>query len=164
MMKYLGQLTAYAIFAGMVGLFSIWPTYRMIDEHEALVSVSFSHAARLLGECRTLTQEELDALPPNMRKPTSCPRGRHPVYLELRSDDEVIFATTAAPAGIWNDGKSNVYHRVRIPAGRHEIFIGMSDSGNGAEFDYRASELLDVIPGQNLVVTFDSMTNSFSFE
>lgn len=164
MMKYTGQLIAYALFAGVVGLFSIWPTYRMIGEQEALVSVSFSHAARLLGECRTLTQEELDALPPNMRKPTSCPRGRHAVYLELRRGGEVIFSTTAEPAGIWNDGKSNIYRRVRIPAGRHEIFIGMSDSGNGADFDYQQSEVLDIVPGQNLVVTFDSMTSSFSFE
>ena len=164
MMKYTGQLIAYALFAAVVGLFSIWPTYRMIGEQEALISVSFSHAARLLGECRTLTQEELNALPPNMRKPTSCPRGRHPVYLELRSDGEVIFSATAVPAGIWSDGKSNIYHRVRIPTGRHEIFIGMSDSGNGSVFDYRKSEVLDIAPGQNLVVTFDSMTNAFGFE
>ena len=164
MMKYIGQLIAYALFGGIVGVFSIWPTYRMLGEQEALVSVSFSHAAMLLGECHTLTQEELNALPPNMRRPTSCPRGRHPVYLELRSDGEVIYSATAAPAGIWNDGKANVYHRVRVPAGRHELFIGMSDSGNGAEFDYRSSEVLDIAPGQNLVVTFDSTANSFSFE
>jgi len=164
MTKYIGQFVAYALFAAVIGLFSVWPQYRMISEQEALVSVSFSHAAELLGECRTLTQEELNALPPNMRKPTSCPRGRHPVHLELRSDGEVLYSTTALPAGIWNDGKSNIYYRVRIPAGRHEFFIGMSDSGNGSAFDYQQSAVLDIEPGQNLVVTFDSLTKSFGFE
>lgn len=164
MMKYMGQSVAYALFAAVVGLFSVWPTYQMIGEQDALVSVSFSHAAELLGECRTLTQEELNALPPNMRKPTSCPRGRHAVYLELRSDGQVVYSTTASPAGIWNDGKSNIYHRARVPAGRHEIFVGMSDSGNGTAFDYQATEVLDIAPGQNLVVTFDSETGSFGFE
>jgi hypothetical protein len=164
MMKYAGQFIAYALFAAGIGLFSVWPSYHMIDESEALVSVSFSHAAKRLGECRTLTQEELNALPPNMRKPSSCPRGRHPIYLELRSDGEVIFTTTALAAGMWSDGKANIYHRARVSAGRHELFIGMNDSGSASDFDYQETAVLDVGPGQNVVVSFDRMTNTFGFE
>ena len=44
------------------------------DRGQAMVSVSFSHAGQRIQECRILTQEELNKLPPNMRKPEDCPR------------------------------------------------------------------------------------------
>jgi len=164
MSRYIGQFITYAAFATVIGLFSVWPEYRMLQEQEALVSVTFSHAAKRVGECRQLTQEELNELPPNMRKPNSCPRERHPMYVELRADGEVLLSQTLLPSGLWSDGKSNVYSRTTVSAGTHELFVGMNDSGSSDSFDYELSATVEIVPGQNLVVDFDGLSNTFVFK
>lgn len=164
MSRYIGQFITYAAFAGVIGLFSVWPEYRMLQEDQALVSVTFSHAAKRVGECRQLTQEELSELPPNMRKPNSCPRERHPMYVELRADGEVLLSETLLPSGMWSDGKANVYSRTTLTAGIHELFVGMNDSGSSDSFDYELSSTVEIVPGQNLVVDFDGLSNTFEFK
>lgn len=164
MSRYIGQFITYAIFAAGIGILSVWPEYRMLKDDEAFVSVTFSHAAKRTGDCRKLTQEELSELPPNMRKANSCPRERHPTYLELRADGEVIFSETLLPSGMWSDGKANVYNRRNIKAGTYLLFIGMNDSGDSESFDYELSVTTEIRPGQNLVVGFDGLSNSFVIE
>ena len=164
MSRYIAQFVTYAAFAAVIGLFSVWPEYRMLESDEAFVSVTFSHAARRIGECRQLTQEELDELPPNMRKPNSCPRERHPTYLEMRANGKIIFAETLLPSGLWSDGKANVYSRTNIKAGQYELFVGMNDSGGEGRFDYELSVETRIEAGQNLVVGFDDQSNTFFIE
>ena len=161
MSRFIGQFVTYAAFAAGIGLFSVWPEYQMLQENDALVSVTFSHAAKRVGECRQLTQEELNELPPNMRRPNSCPRERHPMYIELRTDGEVILATTLLPSGLWSDGKANVYSRTTVSAGTHQLFVGMNDSGSTDSFDYEHSAEVEIFSGQNLVVDFDGLSNTF---
>ncbi|MCP4335011.1 MAG: hypothetical protein GY785_20345 [Gammaproteobacteria bacterium] len=161
-MKRLGEILAYAVFAGIVGLLSVWPRYEMVDQSEAIISLTFSHAGKRIGECRILTQEDLNKLPPNMRKPSDCPRERHPIRIELRSGETVLYDRILAPSGIWSDGKANVYRRVVIPAGSHAIFVGMNDSGGDREFDYEAAANVDVVPGRNVVIRFDEQLQQFS--
>lgn len=163
-MKYIGQSLFYVIFAALVGLLSIWPSYHILDPQEAMVSVTFSHAGQRIGECRTLTQEELNKLAPNMRKPSDCPRERHPIYVELRADEKLLFSQTLLPSGLWSDGKSNIYRRTRIDAGEHLIFVGMNDSGANDNFDYELSRQLTIKPGHNIVVRFDDLHGTFVIE
>jgi len=161
-MKLLGEILAYAAFAAVVGLISVWPRYEMVEQSEAIISLTFSHAGKRIGECRMLTQEDLNKLPPNMRKPSDCPRERHPIRIELRSGETVLYDRILAPSGIWSDGKANVYRRVVIPAGSHTLFVGMNDSGGDREFDYEAAATVDVIPGRNVVIRFDEQLQQFS--
>ena len=164
MIRILGQAMAYGVFVAVVGVFSIWPEYRLLDEHQAIVSLTFSHAAERVEECRRLTQEELDALPPNMRKPTDCPRERHPVQVDMRLDDRLVFGETLPASGLWKDGKANAYWRTKIDAGDYVLFIGMNDSGTIDRFDYELSVKKEITPGQNVVVGFDGLSNSFVIE
>jgi len=164
MSRILGQFLTYTAFAAVIGLFSVWPEYRMLDQKEAIISLSFSHAAQRIGECRQLTQAEMNELPPNMRKPNSCPRERHSAYVEVRADDEVLFAETLLPSGLWQDGKINVYHRSTLRAGEYRLFVGMNDSGSDTGFDYERTANLRVGPGQNLVIGFDNLSNTFVIE
>lgn len=164
MMRIIGQAITYAAFAGVIGLLSVWPEYRMLRNDEAVISLSFSHAAQRVGECRELTQEELNELPPNMRKPNSCPRERHPAYIEVRADDEILFSETLLPSGLWADGKINVYNRTNVIAGNYRLFIGMNDSGTDDGFDYERIAELSIEPGQNLVLGFDNLSNTFVIE
>ena len=153
-MKRVWEILAYMAFASVVGLLSAWPRYQLVPEDDAIVSLAFSHAAERIGECRRLTQAELDKLPPNMRKPDECPRERHPIRLLLRSDEAVLYAATLPPSGIWADGKANVYERIYVRAGTHTLSVGMNDSGNGQGFDYELTKTLEIGPGRNVLVRF----------
>jgi len=162
--KYVSQIVAYALFAVVVGLFSIWPRYALLDPQKAIVSLAFSHAGERIGECRRLTQEELNELPPNMRKPDDCPRRRHPLFVQLKIDQQLLYESLLQPSGLWQDGKSNVYQRIRVDAGEHNLFVGMRDSDRQAGFDYTQEIDLVISPGQNLLVGFDATSRRFKIQ
>lgn len=161
-MKLLWEVLAWVAFSAVVGLLSVWPRYEMVDTEKAIVTVTFSHAAQRVGECRLLTQEELNKLPPNMRKPSDCPRERFPVRIELRSGDHVLYQDVLLPSGIWSDGKANIYQRVQVDAGIHDLYVGMNDSGGDTEFDYENAARVDIAPGRNVVVRFDPESGQFT--
>jgi hypothetical protein len=163
-MKLVGELIAYGLFAAFVGLLSIWPFYEVVGEHRAVISLSLVHAGERVGDCRALTQEELNELPPNMRKPNDCPRERHPVRVELRSGGEILYSATEAPTGFWSDGKSILYQRVIVDAGQHEIFVGMNDSNSDNGFDYELSSVIDIEPGRNIAVRFNELEQQFRIQ
>jgi ferredoxin/coenzyme F420-reducing hydrogenase delta subunit len=156
-------VASYAAFALIVGCLSVWPRFQLIDAGEAMVSLSFSHAGQRIRECRQLTQEELNELPPNMRKPTDCPRERLPVRVVFSSDGDTLYEETRQPAGLWKDGSANVYRRMRLEAGKQRLFVGMNERGEPGEFDYSLEEEVDLEPGQHLVVEFDPIQKSFLF-
>ena len=160
-MKVVGEILAYTVFAVVVGILSVWPRYELVADDQALISIAFVHAGDRVGECRKLTQEELNELPPNMRKPTECPRERHPLRVELRSGTELLYSDVLLPSGIWSDGKSNVYQRVVVATGRHDLFVGMNDSGGEQGFDYEQSVTIDVVAGRNVVIRFDEKNQRF---
>jgi hypothetical protein len=65
------------------------------------------------------------------------------------------------PSGLWKDGKVNVYRRTTTDAGEYALFIGMNDSGSGDGYDYERRQDVTIVPGQNLVITFDDMQKTF---
>jgi hypothetical protein len=96
-----------------------------------------------------------------MRKPSECPRERYPVRIELRSAEKVIYQDLLMPSGIWSDGKANIYQRIVVPAGTHELFVGMNESGGATGFDFETRARVDLPPGRNLVIRFDESSQSF---
>lgn len=163
--KLPARVVAYALFAGSASVFSAWPAFRLLGPDEAIISLAFSHAGQRVEPCRKLTQEELNELPPNMRRANDCPRQRHPVEVRLGLNGETIYTETVAPSGLWEDGDSTVYARFPVSAGSHRIVIGMNDSGgNAAEadgFDYQLDTIIDLEPGRSIVVEFDDQNQEF---
>jgi ferredoxin len=157
-------VTAYTLFMVFVGWFSVWPRYQLIGQGQAMVSLSFSHAGHRIQECRRLTQEELNQLPPNMRKIDDCPRERLPIRITFSSNGTTLYEASRLPTGWWHDGESNVYHRMVIPKGKQKLFIGMVDSGREEGFDYSLEKEIDFLAGQHVVVEFDSIEQSFVFK
>jgi len=151
----------YTVFIAVVGVLSVWPPYELVEGDRAIISLVFSHAGDRIEECRILSQEELNKLPPNMRKPSDCPRERHPVRVELQSGGRTLYQDTLLPSGIWADGKASIYQRIEVAAGRHEVFVGMNDSGGSDDFDSTNSASVDMRPGRNLVIQFDEETEQF---
>jgi hypothetical protein len=160
-MKVLAEVLMYAVFIVVVGVLSVWPPYELVEEDRAIISLVFSHAGDRISECRILSQEELNKLPPNMRKPSDCPRERHPVRVELKSGGITLYRDTLLPSGIWADGKASIYQRIEVAAGKHEVFVGMNDSGGSDDFDSTNSASVDMRPGRNLVIQFDEETEQF---
>ena len=163
-MKYAGQLLAYAAFFAFVAFLSVRPELRLLGDNESIVSLSFSHAANRIGECQRLTQEELLALPPNMRKPDQCPRERHKMQIELMMDEQTLYAATLTATGLWSDGKATAYQRLRVAAGSHDFRIRMNDSGVPGQIDFENATTVNLLPGQNLVVFFDPSNQQFRFQ
>jgi ferredoxin/coenzyme F420-reducing hydrogenase delta subunit len=160
-LRFAALILGYGVLALVTGWLSNSPAYRQLEPGQAVVSLSFSHAGQRLQACRTLDQNELNKLPPNMRAASDCPRGRHPVHVELRLDKEIIYTASLEPSGLWSDGESTIYRRLAVDAGQHSLFIGMRDSDREQGFDYQMSSLIELSQNQNLLVEFDQERQEF---
>jgi hypothetical protein len=61
-LKWIGQGIAYLLFAAVIGLFSTWPAYSLLEPDQALLRLSFKHPGKVSTECRQRTPEELARL------------------------------------------------------------------------------------------------------
>jgi coenzyme F420-reducing hydrogenase delta subunit/NAD-dependent dihydropyrimidine dehydrogenase PreA subunit len=154
---------AYGLFAVAASTFSAWPALQLMDADQAVISLTFSHAGQRVEECHRLTQEELNQLPPNMRKPMDCQRERRPVVVTFLLDGASLYHRSLPPSGIWNDGESTVYARFPVRAGQHRLFIGMNDSGTDAAYDFQLEAPITLAPAQHVVVEFDHERQAFVF-
>jgi ferredoxin len=157
------QAMAYGLFIVAASVFSAWPAYSLLNNDQAMVSLSVSHTGQRMGECRTFSQQELNELPPNMRRPSDCPREKHPIRVQLEANGEVLYSKTLAPSGIWSDGSSTIYARFPLAAGEQSLIVGMNDSGGSQGYDYVSEQQINLQPGQHLVITFDPLLEEFTF-
>jgi len=161
-LRILAQALAYVPLMVLIGYFSSYPRYRPIPQGEALVRVSFVHAAERKHACRQRTAEELAKLAPNMRALEDCPRERTDVTVEIDFDGAPLLRRTLAPSGLKRDGNAAVYHRFSVPAGSHRIAARLRDRA-GSEFNYMREATLDLQPGAALVIDFSAEQGGFLF-
>ena len=154
--KWGGQFLLYGAFAMVLAIFSHWPRYQHMASDRALIKLSFTHQAQLLGKCEVQTLDELAKLPPNMRAPTRCPRERAPVSVEIDIDGKLAHRQTAQPSGLSRDGAAAVYQRMEVSAGTHRVAVRLKDDANTPGFDYTLDEVVTLKPAEILVVDFDS--------
>ena len=155
-LTWAGQLLLYGVFALVIGVFSRWPEYNALGLDQALIKLSFTHAAKRVAECRQLDAQELARLPPNMRAPMKCERERAPVRVEVDLDGAPVVRHVAEPSGLSKDGASSVYRRLSVPAGAHHVAVRLKDSAGGAAFDYQREQDVTLTPAQILVIDFDA--------
>jgi len=161
--RFIGQAIAYALFAGVIGYFATAPAYTHLAPGKAVIKLSFSHAGEHREECRRLTQEELNRLAPNMRRPMDCSRERLPLLVELVLDGERLYHAELPPAGLARDGASTAYRRFPVAAGHHHIELRLRDSRRPDGFDYERSADITLAPQQNFVVDFRPELGGFLF-
>lgn len=162
--QYIGQLVAYALFALAVGYFATQPAYTHLGPDEALIKLSFSHAGAHVQECRKLSQEELEQLPPNMRRPTECPRERVALLVELELDGKILYRDTLPPSGLSGDGASTAYQTFPVRAGTHQLVARLRDSRREEGFDYEQAADVSLAPQQNFVIDFRPERGGFLFQ
>lgn len=161
--RWLVQILAYGAFLAPVAYLSNQPVMRLLGENQAMIRIAFSHAGEPISECRQRTQAELDELPPNMRRPTECPRERVPLVLVMRLDGNTLFEASLPPSGFWRDGQTTVSREFEVPAGTHQVEIRMRDSRRESGFDYQLARTIDIRPHDNIVVGFDPNQGGFNF-
>jgi hypothetical protein len=162
-LRYLAQATAYGVFVAVVGLLAPGPTYRHLAPELATIKLSLRHAGELVSDCRDRTAAELGQLPPNMRAPQICPRERSPLQLELRVDDEQVYAETLPPRGLRKDGRVSVYRRLSVPAGDVHLAVKLKDDVRAEGFQYERTGTVRLAPAQVLVIDFDEAAGGFVF-
>ncbi len=162
-LKYIGQAIAYTLFAITVGYFATQPAYTHLDPGKAQIKLSFGHAGEHTTECRRRTQEELNLLAPNMRRPTECPRGRMPVFVELEMDGELLYRAALPPSGLAGDGVSTAYQTFAVEPGRHRLVARLRDSRRTDGFDYEQAADITLSPRQNFVIDFHPSRGGFLF-
>jgi hypothetical protein len=161
-LRYVAQLALYVPLMALIGYFSTQPRFSVLQPGEALVRLSFIHAAERKEPCRTRSAEELAKLPPNMRAAQDCPRERAPVLVELEVDGEVVLRREVQPAGLKRDGNATAYHRLPLPAGKHRIVARLRDRP-GAGFNFQKEQTLELAPGQALLIDFVAAKGGFLF-
>jgi hypothetical protein len=154
LVRRLAQLALLTLMMGPVAALSSWPPYRRIPDDAAVIKLSFTHRADRAAECRRLSPAELARLPPNMRRPTECPRGRRDIHAELWIDGARVFAGALPPTGLSRDGPSHVYRRFVVPAGAHVVVARLRDTPRAEGFDYERTEQVSLEPGQSLALDF----------
>lgn len=161
-LRLAAQLVLYVPLMAIIGYFSTEPRFSAIGADEALVRVSFIHAAERKHECRSRTPEELAKLAPNMRAALDCPRERADLRVELELDGATVLRREVRPAGFQRDGNAVVYQRLPVPAGRHRIVARLRDRAEG-DFNYVKEQTVDLGAGQVLLIDFNAAHGGFLF-
>jgi hypothetical protein len=162
-LRIVGQFIVIAALFAAVAAFSDWPVYRQTPRGSAVVMLTFVHGADRKAECRRLTAEEIQKLPPNMRRVQECPRGRRPVYVELDLAGRTVFQASLPPTGIAGDGPSKVYERFVVPAGSYDIAARMRDTPRTDGFDHERRAIVTLTADQLFVIDFRTESGEFVF-
>jgi hypothetical protein len=160
-LRIAAQVALYVPLMALIGYFSTAPRFSPIGAHEALLRLSFVHAAQRKEACRERSAAELAKLAPNMRAALDCPRERAPLLVELEVDGSVVLRREVRPAGLRRDGNATVYYRLPLPAGRHRVVARMRDRP-GEGFNYARAEEVDLAAGRVLLIDF-SAAGGFAF-
>ena len=156
------QLALYVPLMALIGFFSTEPRFSALGPDEALLRLSFIHAAERKQPCRERSAEELAQLAPNMRAALDCPRERAVLLVELEVDGRIALRREVPPSGVQRDGNATVYHRLPLAAGRHRIVARLRDRP-GEGFNFVGEATLELAPGAALLIDFSKAQGGFLF-
>lgn len=159
--RIIAQGVVYCAFAVLVGYFSAAPAYRLLDDGEAQIKLSFAYGGKPVGGCRDRTAAELEALAPNMRKAQVCSRERVPLAIEFELDDKMIYKNVLPPSGLRGDGPSRMYEKFVIGAGEHKVGLRLRTTVRDEGWDYITRRIVHVDAGDNLAIDFDPVAGGF---
>ncbi len=161
-LRLIGQALCYLAFIAAIGIGTSLTSVHFPSDR-ALIKLSFTHGAARPTECHHLSAEELAKLPPNMRRPVECPRGRLPVFVELVVDGKTLLSESLPPTGLSRDGPSRIYRSFVTAPGHHRLVIRLRDTPRAGGFDYRREAEIDLAPEQNFVIDFRPEGDGFIF-
>lgn len=130
----------------------------------ALLGIAVRTMAGTVQDCRTLSEEELAALPLHMRRKEVCETHGVPYRLEVRVDGEMRLERVYKAAGIHGDRPITVDERIGMEAGSHDVSIRFSPakadaSGKLPVFTFEQSVALE--EGRIRVARLEGLTGPF---
>jgi len=152
--RYLGQALLYGLFFLPIVYFTHLPTHRHLAQDLAVLKIAVRHAGQIIGECTPLGGAEYDKLAPNMKRPETCPRERHPLQVELILDGDTLYRDTVPASGLHSDGVCSMYQRFAIPAGAHHLTLLMNDDEASQGYNWRLEQDIELQPAQVMVASF----------
>jgi hypothetical protein len=146
--KIIAQVGFYLIVGLFIGWISHFPTYEYSDGKQAELKLVVRHSGHLIGECRALSQKEMEKLPANMRTTQICPREKAPLTVTLTVNGDEFYQQTIKPSGIHNDGVIAQYEIFSIPARMLAVRFAIED---GPVYE----QSIDAHPGDVLLLQYD---------
>lgn len=146
------QALAWFFFAGVIGTFAQGPSFPPVKQGYAELKFSLAHLTERLSPCRTLTEEERQALPPTRRAMEVCERARAPAVVEVQLDDEVIFHETKKAAGFHEDGRVYMLGFWQLPVGSYDLRVAVRDTPRESGFDKTHTFRLDLHKGDSALL------------
>lgn len=153
-LRYFGQAVVYGGIALLFGYFATRPLYVHFPPGKAALTVSVVHGAQPKEPCRRLTAQEIADLPPNMRKPVSCPRERLPIWIEVQAGAQLLLSESIPPTGLSGDGPSRIHRRFVVEPGPLQLVARLRDTSRQEGYDYELAREIEVVPEQSLVLDF----------
>ncbi|HEX7117967.1 MAG TPA: hypothetical protein VF212_04230 [Longimicrobiales bacterium] len=97
--------------------------YGIEEAQQAVIRLSWRARGVRVRQCRTLTPQEVEALPVHMRRERVCEGGIAPYRLRVALDEKVLESSVVSAAGAREDRPLYVYREVRVAPGRHRLSI-----------------------------------------
>lgn len=140
---------ASAVLAALLMTFAIGALsqvpYRAESAGQAWIRLSWRVSAPRVEECRTLTPEEIAALPIHMRREEVCDSEGVPYRLRIDLNGEGVEETVIRGAGTRGDRPIYVYRELRVEPGRHQIDVSLTPEGGGeASTGHAPTEALEL--------------------
>ncbi|QKK01424.1 MAG: hypothetical protein HND55_01425 [Pseudomonadota bacterium] len=148
----IGQIMTWAAIAALIGLLGQGLAYSPYDASQALIKFSLAHLSERLVPCRQLSEAERAELPPTRRVSEVCERGRAATVVELRLNDEIVLDRIIEPAGLSGDGRSYLFERFPVPAGRYLLELKLRDTPRESGFDLEHRVQLELNAGQAALI------------
>lgn len=161
-LKIAAQLALYLPLMAIIAYFSSAPRFSAVGADEALLRLSFIHAAQRKQPCRERSAAELAKLALNMRAALDCPRERAALLVELELDGRLVLHREVSPSGFQRDGNAALYQRLPLAAGRHRIVARLRDRAEG-DFNYVSERTVDLQAGRVLLIDFNATQGGFLF-
>ena len=162
--RYAGQAVFYAAVAAAIGYLASQPAITQVPDGTAQIKLSFRHGGARVEDCRRLTPQEIAQLPARERRANDCTRRRVPITVALAVNGEVLLEEELPPGGLAGDGPSEIYRKILVPAGRHQIDARLRDSKrDDGGYDYEATFDGELVSLQNLAIDFKADQGGFQF-
>lgn len=150
--RVVGQTLVWLLLLAPAILFAQWPRHASLPPGHGELRLSLVHTTERLQPCRRLSQAELQALPPNMRKPEQCERARAPAHAWIRIGDRPALEATVMPVGLHDDGRVYLHRRWSLPAGRYPLYVGLKDTPGEGGPDHEHRLELVLAPGASALL------------
>lgn len=145
-------LVVSSTFALLVTAFSQWPAFAPVPPGHAELRISMAHRAKRREQCRQLTEEERQALPPTRRVTEVCERGRAHTHLKVMLNDQVLVDETVRPSGLHRDGRAYYQSFMPLVAGDHLLRLTLQDGEPDGEPTLELHHHVTLSPGDALLL------------